>query len=88
MKVIGLEYRPNRFSIVEGIPVEWRIDAAEAEGCGRVLVVPALRITRLLSTREPTVIRFTPQESGEIAFNCGMLMMTPDSKFLVRRRQG
>lgn len=86
MKVIGLEYRPSRFAVVEGIPVEWRIDAAEAEGCGRVLVVPKLRMTRLLSTNEPTVIRFTPQEAGEIAFNCGMLMMTPDSKFFVRRQ--
>lgn len=86
MKVVGLEYQPNRFAIVEGVPVEWRIDATEAEGCGRVIVVPRLRISRLLSATGPTVIAFTPGETGEISFNCGMQMMTPDSKFIVTRR--
>jgi sulfite exporter TauE/SafE len=88
MKVFGLEYQPNRFAVVEGVPVEWRIDAKEAEGCGRVLVVPKLRISRLLSATEPTVIHFTPGEAGEISFNCGMRMMTPDSKFIVTKRAG
>lgn len=86
MKVAGLEYQPNRFAVVEGVPVEWRIDATEAEGCGRVLIVPKLRISRLLSATEPTVIHFTPSEAGEIMFNCGMRMMAPDSKFIVTRR--
>jgi sulfite exporter TauE/SafE len=86
MKIVGLEYLPNRFAVVEGVPVEWHIDATEAEGCGRVIVVPKLRISRLLSAKEPTVIQFTPAETGEISFNCGMRMMTPDSKFLVTRR--
>jgi sulfite exporter TauE/SafE len=88
MKIVGLEYQPNRFAVVEGVPVEWRIDATEAEGCGRVIVVPKLRISRLLSATGPTVIQFTPGETGEISFNCGMRMMTPDSKFIVTRRAG
>jgi plastocyanin domain-containing protein len=88
MKVVGLEYQPNRFAVIEGVPVEWRIDATEAEGCGRVIVVPKLRISRLLSATGPTVIQFTPGETGEISFNCGMRMMTPDSKFIVTRRAG
>jgi sulfite exporter TauE/SafE len=88
MKVVGLEYQPNRFAVVEGIPVEWRIDATEAEGCGRVIIVPKLRISRLMSASEPTVIQFTPSETGEIMFNCGMRMMTPDSKFIVTKRAG
>jgi sulfite exporter TauE/SafE len=88
MKVVGLEYQPNRFAVIEGVPVEWRIDASEAEGCGRVIVIPKLRMTRLLSASAPTVIRFTPGEEGEISFNCGMQMMTPGSKFIVTRRAG
>jgi sulfite exporter TauE/SafE len=88
MKIVGLEYVPNRFAVVEGVPVEWRIDATEAEGCGRVIVVPKLRISRLLSASEPTVLQFTPGETGEISFNCGMRMMTPDSKFIVTKRAG
>jgi sulfite exporter TauE/SafE/copper chaperone CopZ len=60
MKVVGLEYLPNRFTVVEGVPVEWQIDAQEAEGCGRVLVIPKLRLQRLLSNKTTTVISFTP----------------------------
>lgn len=88
MRIVGLEYVPNRFAVMEGVPVEWRIDATEAEGCGRVIVVPKLRVSRLLSASEPTVIQFTPGEAGEISFNCGMRMMTPDSKFIVTKREG
>lgn len=83
MKVVGLDYQPNRFAVTKGVPVEWRIDASEAEGCGRVLVIPKLRMSRLLSRSEPTIITFTPEETGDIAFNCGMGMMTPGSKFVV-----
>ena len=88
MKIVGLEYIPNRFAVIEGMPVEWRIDATKAEGCGRVIVVPKLRISRLLSASGPTVLQFTPGETGEISFNCGMRMMTPDSKFIVTKRVG
>jgi sulfite exporter TauE/SafE len=88
MKVVGLEYIPNRFTVVEGVPVEWRIEAQEAEGCGRVLVIPKLRISRLLSANATTIIAFTPDAAGEIIFNCGMGMMTPNSKFVVVRRSG
>ena len=88
MRIVGLEYIPNRFAVIEGMPVEWRIDATKAEGCGRVIVVPKLRISRLLSASGPTVLQFTPGETGEISFNCGMRMMTPDSKFIVTKRVG
>jgi hypothetical protein len=83
MKVVGLEYIPNRFTVKQGVPVEWRIDAQNAQGCGRILIVPKLRIQKLLYSFATTTITFTPQEPGEIAFNCGMGMMTPGSKFTV-----
>ena len=38
MTVDGLTYRPNRFTVKVGQPVEWHIDARLAEGCGRILV--------------------------------------------------
>lgn len=83
MKIVGLEYTPNRFSVQQGVPVSWRIDASEADGCGAVLVVPRLKIQRLLAVNATNIIRFTPLEAGDIEFNCGMGMMTPDSKFTV-----
>jgi len=83
MTVIGLDYQPNQFTVTQGVPVVWRISAQEAEGCGRILIVPKLRVRRFLSANETTVIAFTPDTQGEIEFNCGMGMMTPNSKFRV-----
>jgi plastocyanin domain-containing protein len=83
MKIEGYAYIPNRFTVKQGVPVEWRIDAREAAGCGRVLVSPSLRIFKFLSSSETTVVTFTPTRSGDFAFNCGMGMMSPGSKFIV-----
>ena len=83
MKVVGFDYVPNRFIVAEGVPVEWRIDASEAAGCGRILIMPRLRLQKFLSASSTTFINFTPPYAGEFAFNCGMGMMTPNSKFIV-----
>lgn len=83
MRLVGLEYIPNRFVVKQGVPVEWRINAEQAQGCGRVLIVPKLRLQKLLRPFGTNVVSFTPEESGDLAFNCGMGMMTPGSKFTV-----
>jgi sulfite exporter TauE/SafE/copper chaperone CopZ len=83
MKVVGLDYIPNRFTVKQGVPVEWRIDAKEADGCARVLLAPKLGIRKFLFADLPNTVTFTPQSAGEFSFNCGMGMMTPDSKFTV-----
>jgi uncharacterized protein len=83
MRIVGLDYEPHQFTVKQGIPVQWWIDASQADGCGRVLVAPRLRIQRILSASSTTLITFTPDKPGEYAFNCGMGMMTPDSKITV-----
>jgi sulfite exporter TauE/SafE len=83
MKVVGLDYQPNQFTVKQGVPVEWWIDASEAEGCGRILLAPRLGIRKFLSVQSTTLITFTPDKPGQYAFNCGMGMMTPGSKIVV-----
>lgn len=83
MRIEGYNYIPNRFKVKEGIPVEWRIDASEAAGCGRILIAPGLGVRKLLSNNSTTMISFIPPHAGEFGFNCGMGMMTPGSKFTV-----
>jgi sulfite exporter TauE/SafE/protein-disulfide isomerase/copper chaperone CopZ len=83
MKIVGYEYVPSQFTVTAGVPVEWRIDARQAIGCGRVLIAPRIGVQKLLSFG-PNVISFTPEEAGNIRFNCGMGMMTRGSKFMVR----
>ncbi|MEY4731115.1 MAG: hypothetical protein RL681_61 [Candidatus Parcubacteria bacterium] len=83
MRAAGYTYTPNRFRVRAGVPVEWRIDGETATGCGRVITMPALGITQMLKSRGETVIQFRPERPGELAFNCSMGMMTPNSAFIV-----
>ncbi len=83
MRIVGLDYIPNRFTVKQGVPVEWRIDASEAAACGRILLAPRLGIRTLLSSNSTTTVSFTPKKSGDFAFNCGMGMMTPGSAITV-----
>ena len=83
MRIVGLDYVPNRFTVEQGVPVEWRIDASEAEACGRILLAPRLGIRTVLSSNSTSTVKFTPTETGDFAFNCGMGMMTPGSAITV-----
>jgi len=83
MSVNGYSYSPSQFTVVQGVPVEWQIDGARAAGCGQVLVMPTLGITKYLSPQDITTITFTPTETGTIPFNCSMGMMTRGSAFTV-----
>lgn len=77
MAVNGLDYSPSSFTIVEGIPVEWRIDGRAAQGCAQVISVPKLGITEYLPRDTIKIIAFTPQETGRIDFSCSMGMAGP-----------
>lgn len=79
----GYTYTPSRFTVVVGVPVEWQIDGGQAAGCGRVLVMPALGISKYLVSEGVTTIIFTPTAEGTIPFNCSMGMMTRGSQFTV-----
>jgi plastocyanin domain-containing protein len=83
MKVMGYEYQPHQFTVKQGLPVYWIVDGSQAESCGRMLLAPKLGVRKLLAANSTTLITFTPERSGEYAFNCGMGMMTPDSKITV-----
>jgi len=83
MKIVGYRYQPSRFAVLQGVPVEWRIDARVASGCGHIIIVPRIGVRKFLSSDQPTVISFTPQAVGDIGFNCAMGMMSWGSKITV-----
>lgn len=83
MTVNGYSYTPNQFTIIQGVPVEWQIDGSRAAGCGQVLVMPTLGISKYLSPQGITNVTFTPTETGTIPFSCSMGMMTRGSAFTV-----
>ena len=77
MKVVGFDYLPAQFNLLQGVPVEWRIDGKGAQGCAQIISVPSLGITERLSKDQPKVITFTPQKTGKIKFSCSMGMAGP-----------
>jgi len=83
MKVVGLDYYPHRFTVAQGLPVEWQIDGSEAQGCAQVLTAPALNITEYLPPTSIKKINFTPKETGDISFGCSMGMTTRGARFTV-----
>jgi uncharacterized protein len=83
MRIVGLEYEPHAFTVIQGVPVRWEIDAREAEGCASVISVPRLGIVEQLPRDKVKVIEFTPDQTGAISFSCTMGMTTPGSAFEV-----
>ncbi len=83
MKVIGLDYYPYRFKVVEGVPVEWRIDGSQAEGCAQIITVPQLGITEYIPRRSEKKILFTSRKTGTLVFSCTMGMTTRGASFIV-----
>ncbi|MEK6937216.1 MAG: sulfite exporter TauE/SafE family protein [Nanoarchaeota archaeon] len=77
MKVQGLDYYPSSFNIKKGVPVEWRIDGREAQGCAQILSVPKLGIVEQLPKNKIKTITFTSEKEGTIKFSCSMGMAGP-----------
>src|SRR3989338_6181041 len=77
LKVDGLDYYPNQFTLKKDVPVEWQIDGSKAQGCAQIISVPKLGITEQLPRNQIKTITFTPTETGKITFSCGMGMAGP-----------
>ncbi len=77
LKVDGLDYFPDRFTLKKGVPVEWNIDGKNAQGCAGIISVPKLGITERLPKDSIKTITFTPQQTGKMIFTCAMGMAGP-----------
>lgn len=67
-------FSPSSINVEEGFPITLIFKRATKEGCGDKVVFPSLNITRDLPVGKNVTVKFTPDQSGEIAFTCGMGM--------------
>jgi len=75
MKELANGYSPNSFTIKQGIPVKWVIDAEAPYSCASSLVMSKFNIRKNLVKGE-NIIEFTPRETGRVPFSCSMGMYT------------
>jgi sulfite exporter TauE/SafE/copper chaperone CopZ len=65
-------YTPDNLTVRRAVPVRWEIDN-RARGCASSLVASSLGINTVLKPGM-NVLRFTPGQSGRLAFSCSMGM--------------
>ncbi|MDP2708931.1 MAG: sulfite exporter TauE/SafE family protein, partial [bacterium] len=75
MKELSNGYSPSSFTIQQGIPVKWIIDAQAPFSCASSIVMQKYNIRKNLVKGE-NIIEFTPKEVGRIPFSCSMGMYT------------
>src|SRR5687767_12885991 len=68
-------YEPKSIAVKKGQRVKLAFLRTDEQNCGGEVVFPRLNISRKLPVGETVMIEFTPRESGEIGFFCGMNML-------------
>ncbi|WP_238154467.1 heavy metal translocating P-type ATPase [Ornithinimicrobium sufpigmenti] len=68
-------YSPDLVEVVQGVPVRLVFDRQESGDCSSRLVLPDFRINQALPAYASTTVDFTPQQTGEFGFACGMNML-------------
>jgi cobalt-zinc-cadmium efflux system membrane fusion protein len=68
-------YEPAKLTVRAGQPARVTFVRTTDKTCGREVVFPSLNIRRPLPLNEPVVIEFTPRDTGEVGFVCGMNML-------------
>ncbi len=68
-------FTPSSIRAEKGYPLTLVFYRADNKGCGKEVVFESLNIRKKLPLKKNVTIVVTPQETGEIAFACGMGMM-------------
>ena len=69
-------YEPSSISVVKGQPVKLAFYRADSNNCGGEVMFAKLNIKKKLPVGKTVLVEFTPTEAGEIAFACGMNMLS------------
>jgi plastocyanin len=76
IEVTSSGYEPARITVKRGERVKLAFHRADDRNCAGTVNFPKLQITRELPAGQTVTIEFTPTETGEIPFTCGMGMFS------------
>lgn len=68
-------FSPSSITTEQGSPLTLIFKRPKNEGCGNKVIFPTLNITKDLPVGKNVTIKFTPTETGNISFTCGMGML-------------
>jgi RND family efflux transporter MFP subunit len=69
-------FEPSRVTLRAGARARLTFVRTTDATCATEVVVPALKIKRPLPLNQPVAIEFTPDKRGDVAFACGMDMLS------------
>lgn len=69
-------YSPNSITLKKGVLTRITLTSNNAQSCARAFTIPTLNIERVLPVNGATIIEFTPDKLGPLAFSCSMGMYT------------
>jgi sulfite exporter TauE/SafE len=69
-------YTTDVTQIKSGVPVKLTIDSKDVQSCARAFLIPSFNISKSLPQNGETVVEFTPNKLGSLAYTCGMGMYT------------
>ncbi|MBI3626636.1 sulfite exporter TauE/SafE family protein [Candidatus Uhrbacteria bacterium] len=84
IKVEYAGYAPNRLTLRQGVPTRLIVDGAGAGGCLSSFQIPKFGIRRNLKPDASNVMEFTPAQTGQITFSCGMGMFRGQIKVVAK----
>ena len=68
-------YSPATITVKKGQKIRLLLTRTDAQNCGGEIVFSSLNIKKNLPVGKTVAVEFTPTDSGEIGFTCGMGMM-------------
>ena len=76
-------YRPNNLKLKVNVPARITFIRKTDESCATEVIIPEFSINQKLPLNQPVVVEFTPLQTGEFKFACGMDM--DRGKLIVKR---
>ncbi len=67
-------FEPARVTVRSGVPARITFVRTSDATCATEVVIPTFNIKRALPLNQPVTVEFTPQETGDVEFICGMQM--------------
>jgi plastocyanin domain-containing protein len=73
--VTGKGFEPSTIKLKPNVPAKLTFVRQTDKTCATAVAIPEYKINRDLPLNEPVVVQFTPKETGEFTFACGMDML-------------